>query len=146
MVNPYKTMSSQELQEIAKDILNSKREGRRAESLVSYAKEIYKNLNGATETVTLRECIEIARNDFYEEVLKRFVSGSISVSTSKGTVSAQIMPDNEYIGIGLFFKEPGTGEPGAIMEYNPDANAIQLRVWSKDNPDGDPDTIYQMTE
>lgn len=146
MQNPYTIMSTKDLQAIAKDILGAKKEGRRAESLVPYAKEIYRNLNGASETVTLRECIEIARTDFFEEVLQRFTSDSISVQTPKGEIAAKIMPDDEYIGICLSLKEPGSGEPGAIMEYHPEAGQIQLRVWTKDNPDGDPNCVFQMTE
>lgn len=146
MQNPYKEMSFSDLQEIAKDILDSKKRGKRAESLIPYAKAIHENLNGTTETITLRECIEIARNDFYEEVLKRFSSGSVSIQTPKGEIAANIMPDDEYIGIGLFYKEPGSGEPGAIMEYNPNIEQIQMRVWTKDHPDDDPADVYQMTE
>ena len=146
MQNPYKTMFTKDLQIIAKDILEAKEEGKRAESLVPYAKEIYKNLNGASETVTLRECIEIARSDFFEEVLKRFLSNTISVQTPKGEIAASIMPDDEYIGICLSLKVPGSGEPGAIMEYHPEAGQIQMRVWTKEDPDGDPSCVFQMTE
>ncbi len=66
------------------------------------------------------------------------------VNTPIGNVEARIMPDEEYPGIALVFAEKGTGEPGAIMEYDPDKRAVLLRVYSADEPDGEPAETYVM--
>lgn len=45
MKNPYPFLSDKELAEIAENVMQSKKDGVRAESLVPYAKEIFRNLN-----------------------------------------------------------------------------------------------------
>lgn len=71
---PYDTMSNEELSDIIVDIETSKNKGIRPQSLLPYATDIYNNLNGATETVTMRECLEMAKQDFFMAVSKRFYS------------------------------------------------------------------------
>ena len=75
MKNPYLSLPDKELAKIAEDVMQSKNDGVRAESLVPYAKEIFKNLNLNTNdpSVSLRECINMAYNDFAEEIMRRFV-------------------------------------------------------------------------
>lgn len=34
--------------------------------------------------------------------------------------------------------ESQNGRPGVIMEYDPEKEDVFVRVWGKDNPDGDP--------
>ena len=76
MKNPYPFLSDDELAKIAENVTQSKKDGVRAESLVPYAKEIFRNLNLNTDdpSVSLRECIGLAYNDFAEEIMRRFTS------------------------------------------------------------------------
>lgn len=74
MKNPYKEMNNDQLCEIIRDIQESKKEGKRIESFVPYAREIFKNLNGSYTSVTLSECIKIAQSDFYEVLCERFLN------------------------------------------------------------------------
>lgn len=69
----------------------------------------------------------------------------ISIDTVKGPICAAVIPDAEYPGISLCFAKEGSGEPGAIMEYDPVKDAIILRIYSKENPEGDPVEILAMT-
>lgn len=73
MKNPYKNMRSEQLCEIIRDIQMSKREGKRIESFVPYAREIFDNLNGAVTSVPLSDCIQMAQADFYEALCERFL-------------------------------------------------------------------------
>ena len=68
MQNPYNSMSNGDLHIIYKDYVHSKETGNRCESFVPYAKEIKENI---VCDYTLRELIEEARNDFFEEVFRR---------------------------------------------------------------------------
>lgn len=68
----------------------------------------------------------------------------IIVGTPKGEIVAKVIPDQEYPGISLeYVNEDGC--PGAIMEYSPKIGEIQLRVYGKSDPNGDPIEIYQMS-
>ena len=62
---------------------------------------------------------------------------SIVVSTTAGNITAKQTPDSEYPGI-IMELESQNGRPGVIMEYDPEKEDIFVRVWGKDNPDGDP--------
>jgi hypothetical protein len=73
MKNPYEDYSDKELCEVIEDIFQSKREGRRVESLVPYAEEIKENINGSFEEITLREAIGLAKQDFYDVICNRFL-------------------------------------------------------------------------
>lgn len=77
MNNVYKVfveMSSLEMTNIIMDIRLSKKEGKRAESLVPYAKMISENLNLDPEnpTVTMRECSTLQSPIFWMLCLIRF--------------------------------------------------------------------------
>ena len=69
MQNPYNSMSNGDLYIIYKDYFHSKETGNRCESFIPYAKEIKENIGG---DYTLREGIEEAKKDFFEEVCRRF--------------------------------------------------------------------------
>jgi hypothetical protein len=73
MKNPYESYSDEELCAVIKDIRMSKKEGVRAESLVPYAEAIKDNINGSFEEVTLREALNIAKQDFYDVICERFL-------------------------------------------------------------------------
>ena len=56
--NPYKTLTFDELKAVYTDIQKSEKNGRRADSLLPYAKELREKI-GANE-VSLRETLDIA--------------------------------------------------------------------------------------
>ena len=66
----------------------------------------------------------------------------LAVHTDAGKIHAKIMPDKEYKGISLLFDDKG--QPGAILEYDPYEKKIRLRVYGKEDPDGDPVAIYDL--
>ena len=68
----------------------------------------------------------------------------ITVVTKKGVIKASVIDDNEYPGIDLSY-EGENGDPGAIMEYNSTKDCIDLRVYAKEDPNGDPAAIYKMS-
>lgn len=80
----------------------------------------------------------------FEEKCKPGSKRELRVETKLGPIRASIIPDNEYPGIELSF-EGVNGEPGATMEYSPTTDSINLRVFSKNDPDGDPIEIYAMS-
>ena len=83
MKNPYPSLSDKELAEIAEKVIQSKKDGVRAESLVPYAKEIFRNLNLNTDdpSISLRECISMTYADFAEEIMRRFVNNLTELDT-----------------------------------------------------------------
>ena len=68
----------------------------------------------------------------------------LNISTPKGNIVAKIVPDKEYPGIGVFFNAPG--EPGVIMEYDPLNDCIQLRIYGKEDSEGDPVSIMRLSD
>lgn len=69
----------------------------------------------------------------------------IRVETPHGVIRALKIPDNEYPGISLELVTKDHGEPGAIMEFNPNTRSVNLRVYGKNDPDGDPIDIFGMS-
>ncbi|MCC2253579.1 hypothetical protein LKD70_03860 [Ruminococcus sp. CLA-AA-H200] len=69
----------------------------------------------------------------------------IIVKTPHGNIRASQILDNEYPGIELSLVTQGFGEPGAIMEYSPTTECVNLRVYGMENPDGDPIEIFAMS-
>lgn len=75
-------------------------------------------------------------------------SHKMHIQTPAGAIEAKVLPDDEYPGIALLYEGEGSGEPGAIMEYTQtgeNAGHVQLRIYSKENPDDDPWKILQMS-
>lgn len=68
--NPYKTMTFDELKAVYADIQESEKNGRRADSLLPYAKELREKI-GSNE-ISLRETLDIAKKEYYEEVARRY--------------------------------------------------------------------------
>lgn len=73
MDNIYKNYSNEELCNVIKDIINSKKEDNRVESFVPYAQDIKNNINGNTELITLSAAIDIAKQNFYTVLCERFL-------------------------------------------------------------------------
>ncbi|MBS5080408.1 MAG: hypothetical protein KH031_09635, partial [Clostridiales bacterium] len=67
------------------------------------------------------------------------------VNTPVGKIAASVLQDEEYPGIALLL-ENVDGQPGVIMEYNPGKKCVQVRVYGKDDPDGDPIQVLDMSE
>lgn len=88
--------------------------------------------------------------DRMQEVYEKWKGQSypwlLSVPTPKGLITAMEYSDGEYYGINLVYTEPGLGEPGALMEYDPVEDAVMLRVWDKDHVDTDPNFVRNMSE
>ena len=89
-----------------------------------------------------------------EELLSEFkrrngvFDTSICVDTPAGPIKAAIIPDDEYPGIALVFARKGSGEPGVIMEFTPtgeNAGNVQLRIYTRENPDDEPWKILRMS-
>ena len=68
--NPYKTLTFDELKAVYTDIQKSEKNGRRADSLLPYAKELREEI-GANE-ISLRKTLDFAKKEYYEEVAKRY--------------------------------------------------------------------------
>lgn len=72
----YANKSDDELCEIIQDYQASKEDGRRVESFVPHAKMLFENLNldVTSPTISLRVCIDLSKQSFFEEVCKRFLA------------------------------------------------------------------------
>lgn len=69
----------------------------------------------------------------------------IVVETPKGTITATRSPDNEYPGIMVEIGNSGEINPGAMLEYTSDSNKVMLRVYGKEEPEGDPIEHIDLT-
>ena len=98
-ISAFADLSQEEMLLLVRDIRDSKRNGRRAEKLVPYAKEIYAKLNVDTEnpTVTLRQCLEIAQSYFLEELFERILNGMVSVNTEESRSEFLLKKSVEHI-------------------------------------------------
>lgn len=70
---------------------------------------------------------------------------SISINTKVGTIKAFELQDDEYPGMALVLESQNGGEPGAVMEYNPEKCSIDLKVYGMADPEGDPIETYAMS-
>lgn len=113
VVNPFKNMTLDELKAIADDVIKSKREGRRVESFVPYAREIMANLNVNVEdpTVPLRECLSMAKDDFYMELCTRLVNDSLGVISDMSDLDKKELQD---------FREREIPKKVIVSAWNPD--------------------------
>lgn len=60
------------------------------------------------------------------------------VETKRGLMEVTVVNEEEYTGIALLYKEPGNGEPGAVMVCQNDTGDVSLAVYAKDRPEDDP--------
>jgi hypothetical protein len=67
------------------------------------------------------------------------------VDTPITPIYADVLPDREYPGIALMIYTKEHGEIGAIMDYDPFKQIIWLRVWTPDDPNGDP-ILFPLTK
>ena len=70
------------------------------------------------------------------EIVKYNFENQIQVKTPAGTILSKIMPDDDYLGISTLIQKPG--EPGAIVEYDPGRDCIVCRIYTTEDPDGEP--------
>ena len=80
MENLYKSLSNNELYAIYMDYVRSKQTGNRCESFVPYAKMIKENIGG---DFTLREGIDATKQDFFDEVCRRFFEKQVSADNKE---------------------------------------------------------------
>lgn len=113
IVNPFKSMSLEELKVVADDVLTSKRDGCRVESFVPYARDIMANLNVNVEdpTIPLRECLSMAKDDFYMELCTRLVNGSLDGMSDMSDLDKKELQD---------FRERETPKKVIMSAWNPD--------------------------
>lgn len=68
---------------------------------------------------------------------------NLTVKTPIGKIFAKEIPDKEFPGIALLYDN--AGQPGAIMDYDPEKKSIQVRVYDAADPEGDPITVIKMS-
>ena len=88
-----------------------------------------------------QECIKLL-----SECLKCMEpSPSFVVHTPQGNITAKQMPDKEYPGICLEIESPYVnGRPGCIIEYDPNQNVFQIRIFGEKDSDGDPIEVIRV--
>ena len=113
VVNPFKSMSVDELKVMADDIIKSKHVGCRVESLVPYARDIMANLNVSVDnpTIPLCECLAMAKDDFYMELCARLVNGSLGAMSDMSDTDKKELQD---------FRERETPKKVIMSAWNPD--------------------------
>lgn len=74
--HPFHRLSDEKLKEMAKNVLDAKEKGKRVECFVPYAKKIvdHVNLNSNGEEISLRECLDIVREEFLLELCRRMIT------------------------------------------------------------------------
>lgn len=109
-----------------------------------YPAEIWDSQASECHLDYIEEIGEFAESELIKVFGRQAVKSGIAVDTPLGHITAEVMPDKEYLGITVLFK--GTaGEPGAILEYDPEKKAVLLRVYGMEDPDGDPVGIFRMS-
>lgn len=73
------------------------------------------------------------------EVIEYDLHQSLEVNTPAGKIYSIIHPDKEHPGIATLVKAPG--EPGVIIQYNPENNHITSKIYSMEDPEGEPKEI-----
>ena len=84
----------------------------------------------------------------YQSVWKEFLwcdkmPKGLSVVTPAGKITAKQGPDSDYPGI-IMELESKNGRPGVTMEYDPEEKDVIIRVWGKEDPDGDPICVARI--
>ena len=74
MEKHYEDMTYEELYAIYTNLREASESGKRAESLVPYARYLQKKIG--EKEVSLRETLDMAKKEFYEEVAERFFDGN----------------------------------------------------------------------
>ena len=65
-------------------------------------------------------------------------TGGILVHTPAGNIEARVGQEDRYQEVWLLFGKEGSGEPGSVMRYIPEDNRVELAVFTREDPDGDP--------
>lgn len=108
-----------------------------------YPAEIWDSQASECHLNYIEEISKFAESELIKVFGRQEVKSSISIDTPLGNITAKVMPDKEYLGIAVLFN--GTaGEPGAILEYDPEKKAVLLRVYGMEDPDGDPVGLFRM--
>lgn len=70
------------------------------------------------------------------EVIEYDMIPSLEVDTPVGKIHSIIHPDKENPGIATLIETKG--EPGIILQYNPETNQIVSKIYTKEDPEGEP--------
>jgi hypothetical protein len=70
------------------------------------------------------------------EVIEYDMIPSLEVDTPMGTIHSIIHPDKENPGIATLIKTKG--EPGVMIQYNPESNQIISKIYTKEDSEGEP--------
>lgn len=85
--------------------------------------------------------------DEYEKYLKDVgrikYSEKIEVETPLGKIFSTVISDKEYPGVALLYDI--SGQPGVIMEYDPEKKCIRVRVFGPEDPEGDPINVIRIS-
>lgn len=125
MENIYKSTDWNQLLDIMLDIRESEKSGKRCESLVPYATQIFKNLNPDPENpaIALRECLAIAKANFSDALFDRIL-GKYEVSDCPICGKKFVKTDNRFN-----FCQQCSQDKKAIKRYNDQKrkrNTIQI--------------------
>lgn len=106
------------------------------------AKGWYERFNSHKEIDLCPECAAKSQALWEAFINEENIKGQkdserIVVQTPAGNITAKQVPDTEYPGI-IIELEGQDGRPGVIMEYDPEKKDVIIRVWGKEDPDGDP--------
>lgn len=112
------------------------------------AKGWTEHFNGHKDIDLCPECSAVCQS-----VWDAFISGTdlrteqhsegIAVPTPAGNITAKQTPDPEYPGI-IVELESKNERPGVTMEYDSDEEDVIIRVWGKEDPDGDPVCVARI--
>jgi hypothetical protein len=78
------------------------------------------------------------------EIVEYDTNPEFIVPTEIGDIKVRRLSDEEYPGVAVLFDQPG--EPGTISEYDPNRKCFVVRVFSMENPEGDPSQIIEFRE
>ena len=99
--------------------------------------EVKKTIGCEPELVIYKTGASLRYGDGYEDRLQVVeYTTELKIETPAGTICSSIMPTYDYPGISTLIEKDG--QPGIIMEYDPIRERIMARVYSSDDPDGDP--------
>lgn len=99
------------------------------------------------EELPMRAIKGYLESEFGEEVSSFWTltdDEGLFTQTPSGPIVTKPYRDGDYVGTFLLYSGEGSGEPGVLMEHDPDEDRILLKVWSKEYPEDDPRYVLPM--